>query len=134
MQYNKKGIKTYDNNTASSLFTFIEISRRQKHSPSIAFIRLRTVRYKRQDKVGNGDSVTIRFVLCKDTQFRKNSVSLVWRHFVWKENNCGSKISYLIVYEKEVQRINNWSKLLCLSKLVKGSTRSCVNNKELIWN
>ena len=73
----KKRIKAYNNNTASNLFTFIEISRRQKYSPSSVLIRLCTLRYKRQDRVGNDDSVRIRSVLCKDTQFRKNSVSLV---------------------------------------------------------
>ena len=39
--------------------------------------RLRTLRYKRQDRVGNIDSVRILSALCKDTRFRENSVSLV---------------------------------------------------------
>ena len=45
----KKRIKTYSNNTASNLFTFIDFSRRQKYSLSSAFIRLRTMQYKRQE-------------------------------------------------------------------------------------
>ena len=46
-----------NNNTASNLFTSIKISRRQKHSPSSVFIILRTLRYKKQDRVDNGDMV-----------------------------------------------------------------------------
>ena len=38
-------------NTTSNLFTFIEISRMQKYSPSSVLIRLR---YKRQDRIDNG--------------------------------------------------------------------------------
>ena len=60
----KKRIKTYNNNNASSLFTFIEISRRQNHSPSSAFIRLLIMGYKRQDRAGHGDSVGIQSVVC----------------------------------------------------------------------
>ena len=77
----KTDTKTY-NNTAS---IFIEISRKQKHSPSSTFIRLRILQSKRQDRIGNDDLIRIR--LGKDKQFRKNSVSLVWRQVALKENN-----------------------------------------------
>ena len=64
-------MKTYNNNTASHLFTFIEILGRQKHSPPKALIRLRTLRYKRQYRVVCEDdtwsSERIQSVLCEDT-------------------------------------------------------------------
>ena len=52
-----------------------------------AFIRLYTLQHKRQHRVVNSDSLRIGSVLCKDMQFRKNSVSLVESHVAWKENN-----------------------------------------------
>ena len=42
--------------TVNNLFTFIEISQRHRYSPLRAFIRLLTLRYKRQDRSSNGDS------------------------------------------------------------------------------
>ena len=45
--------KTYNSATASSLFKFIEILRRQKHSLSGAFNRQRTKQNKGQDRLGN---------------------------------------------------------------------------------
>ena len=65
-----------------------------------------SLQYKRQDRAGNG--------------WRKNSVSLVWRHVACEENNCGLKISvkkdlmnnYYYVRERNVKNNNNESKLL----------------------
>ena len=48
-----------NDNTASNLFTFIEISQIQGRSPSSAFIKLITLRYKRQNRASNGDSEII---------------------------------------------------------------------------
>ena len=70
-------MKTYNNNTASHLFTFIEILRRQKHSPSSALFRLRTLRYKRQARVGNSDSVKIQSVVCEDDTWSSERIQSV---------------------------------------------------------
>ena len=52
--------------TINNLFTFIEILRRQRYSPSFS-IRLLTLRYKIQDRTRNGSSERIQSVLCKGT-------------------------------------------------------------------
>ena len=69
-----KRIKTYNNHPTSDLFTFIDISRKQKQSPPSAFIRLCTLRYIRQDRVGNGGSERIQSVLCEDTLREKRII------------------------------------------------------------
>ena len=79
----KNRIKTCNNNKASSLLTFIEISLRQKHSSSDGFIRLLIMRYIRQDEASNDGSVRIQPAVCENnTYFRNNSVSLVRRRVV----------------------------------------------------
>ena len=45
-----------------------------EHSPSSAFIRLCTLRYKRQDRVGNGVSERIHSVLCEDMLCEKRII------------------------------------------------------------
>ena len=60
------------------LFTFIEILRRQRHSPSRPFTRQLTLRYKRQDSTGNGNSEKIQSVLCEEALHVKR-IFVVWR-------------------------------------------------------
>ena len=53
----------------SFFFTFIEIFRKQRHSLLSAFFRplkLLSLRYKRQDRAGNGDSVRIQSEVRED--------------------------------------------------------------------
>ena len=83
------------NNTASNMFTFIDSLRRQKHSPSSAFIRLHTLRYKRQNRVGNGGSERIQSVLCEDT-LRVKSIIVVRRSLLLRSSD------QLLLYAKEV--------------------------------
>ena len=63
--------------TINNLFTYIEISRRQRKSPTKAFIRLLTLQYKRQDRASNGDSKRIQSVLCEDTLRVKEIIVLL---------------------------------------------------------
>ena len=75
--------KTGNNNTASNLFTIIEISRRQRHSISSTFIKLLPMRYKRQDRANNDESERIRSDLCEDALHVKRII-VVCRSL----NNC----------------------------------------------
>ena len=85
-----------NNNNETTMFIFIEISRRwgHEHSPSRTFIKLFTLLYKIQGKASNAVS--------------KSSISLVWRRYVFKVNNSSLKISVtkicrtiFIVYAKD---------------------------------
>ena len=60
--------------TVNNLFTFIETSRRQKHFTSSAFVRLLTMRYKRQGIASNGNSELIQSVLCEDALLMKRII------------------------------------------------------------
>ena len=59
----KRKTKNTNNNKVNDLFTFIEISHRQKHSPSSAFIRLLIL----QARAGNRNTERIQSVLCEVT-------------------------------------------------------------------
>ena len=58
----------------------------------------------------------------------------------YEKNNCGWNFSFIkiygtivIVYVEECERIIRIkANCCCLSQIVKGSTRNCANNKELI--
>ena len=70
-------LRTGNNKSASNLFTFIEISRRQRDSSPRAFFRLLRLRYKRQDRSGNGNPQRIQSVLCEEEVLRVKRIIVV---------------------------------------------------------
>ena len=78
-----------ENEKETTLFTFIEFSRRRshEHSPSKAFIRLFTLPYKRQGKAGN-EWVKVLTLLCEDAVCLKKLVKLVEDVLNKLSSNC----------------------------------------------
>ena len=70
-------------NTYKEPVNIYRISWRWKYSPANAFIRLLTLRYKRQDRVANGVSERIKSDLCEDT-LRVKRIIMVWRSLLKK--------------------------------------------------
>ena len=68
--------KYTNSHNVNNLFTSIEISQRQRHSPLNAFIRLLTLRYKGQNRAGNGNSQRIQSVLCEDALRLKRIIAV----------------------------------------------------------
>ena len=111
------------------MFTFIEISRRQRHSTSSAFIRLLRRQYRASKGIQKEFSQSFVRTLC------------VWRVRLWFKDLCYKDLWYkdllnicYCVRERVKRIITIKANCCCLSQIVKSGARNYANNKELIWN